>query len=237
MLGAIERLGVFFACPNFINKKDTMIKNIVRLVVLFLGVAIFLSACAPATKSTAVVQSADATAVPAPTTAPQQIELTEADQGKNLTLNPGDSLVVMLNSNPSTGYSWVVKPVDNAVLSLAEEPSFKADSDKLGAPGKTTLTFKAVASGSQVLTLLYQRSFEKDAQPIKTFTINVTVSGSASNTPAAAPNPAAKYCIDQGYTSEIRTAADGSQNGVCKFPNGSTCDEWAYYRGECKEGQ
>jgi hypothetical protein len=32
---------------------------------------------------------------------------------------------------------------------------------------------------------------------------------------------------------EIRTAADGSQSGVCIFLDGSECDEWAYYRGEC----
>jgi fructose-specific phosphotransferase system component IIB len=47
------------------------------------------------------------------------------------------------------------------------------------------------------------------------------------------PNPASVYCAQQGYTSEIRTTADGSQSGVCIFPDGSECDEWAYYRGEC----
>jgi putative hemolysin len=48
------------------------------------------------------------------------------------------------------------------------------------------------------------------------------------------PNPAAVYCEQQGYTSIIRTAEDGSQAGVCAFPDGSECDEWAYYRGECQ---
>ena len=47
------------------------------------------------------------------------------------------------------------------------------------------------------------------------------------------PNPASVYCEQKGNTLEIRTAADGSQSGVCVFPDGSTCDEWAYYRGEC----
>lgn len=47
------------------------------------------------------------------------------------------------------------------------------------------------------------------------------------------PNPASAYCVEQGYTSEIRTAADGSQTGYCIFPDGSECDEWAYFRGEC----
>jgi hypothetical protein len=26
---------------------------------------------------------------------------------------------------------------------------------------------------------------------------------------------------------------DGSQSGICIFLDGSTCDEWIYYRGEC----
>jgi uncharacterized protein len=47
------------------------------------------------------------------------------------------------------------------------------------------------------------------------------------------PNPASVYCQQNGNKLEIHTAADGSQNGVCVFPNGSTCDEWAYFRAEC----
>ncbi|NTU56079.1 MAG: DUF333 domain-containing protein [Anaerolineales bacterium] len=47
------------------------------------------------------------------------------------------------------------------------------------------------------------------------------------------PNPASVYCVDRGFKSEIRTATDGSQSGVCIFPDGSECDEWAYFRGEC----
>jgi putative hemolysin len=47
------------------------------------------------------------------------------------------------------------------------------------------------------------------------------------------PNPASVYCEQNGNKLEIQTAVDGSQNGVCVFPDGSTCDEWAYFRGEC----
>ncbi len=56
----------------------------------------------------------------------------------------------------------------------------------------------------------------------------------ASDIPQAGmPNPASVYCTQNGNKLEIRTAADGSQNGICIFPDGSACDEWAYYRGEC----
>jgi putative hemolysin len=47
------------------------------------------------------------------------------------------------------------------------------------------------------------------------------------------PNPASVYCEQHGNKLKIHTAADGSQSGVCVFPDGSSCDEWAYYRGEC----
>jgi putative hemolysin len=51
--------------------------------------------------------------------------------------------------------------------------------------------------------------------------------------PPDMPDPASAYCEEQGYRSEIRTADDGSQTGYCIFSDGSECDEWMYYRGEC----
>lgn len=50
---------------------------------------------------------------------------------------------------------------------------------------------------------------------------------------ASVPNPASVFCVQKGNKVEIRTAADGSQSGICVFPDGKTCDEWAYFRGEC----
>jgi len=56
----------------------------------------------------------------------------------------------------------------------------------------------------------------------------------ATNVPdAGLPNPASVYCEENGNKLEIHTADDGSQTGVCVFPDGSTCDEWDYYQGEC----
>ncbi len=47
------------------------------------------------------------------------------------------------------------------------------------------------------------------------------------------PNPASVFCEQHGGKSENVTDADGSQRGVCIFTDGSKCDEWAYFRGEC----
>lgn len=55
--------------------------------------------------------------------------------------------------------------------------------------------------------------------------------------PPSMANPASAYCEQQGGRVEIRTAADGGQVGYCIFPDGSECEEWAFYRGECAPGQ
>ncbi|MCD6086313.1 DUF333 domain-containing protein [bacterium] len=48
------------------------------------------------------------------------------------------------------------------------------------------------------------------------------------------PNPAAVYCKDLGYKYEIREdPKTKGQYGVCIFPDGSKCNAWAFYRGEC----
>ena len=49
-------------------------------------------------------------------------------------------------------------------------------------------------------------------------------------------NPASEYCVQQGGEIEIRTNPDGSQYGECLFSDGSECEEWPYYRGECQPG-
>ena len=48
-------------------------------------------------------------------------------------------------------------------------------------------------------------------------------------------NPASVFCEEQGFTLEMRENENGTY-GVCVFPDGSECEEWAYFRGECKQG-
>ena len=62
---------------------------------------------------------------------------------------------------------------------------------------------------------------------------DMDVAPAPTATPAGIANPASNYCVEQGGASEIRTAEDGSQFGVCVFSNGSECDEWAFFRGTC----
>ena len=44
------------------------------------------------------------------------------------------------------------------------------------------------------------------------------------------PNPASKYCADQGGESIIVKDQNGNEIGKCKLKNGKEVDEWEYYR-------
>lgn len=50
-------------------------------------------------------------------------------------------------------------------------------------------------------------------------------------------NPASVYCNEQNGTLEIRKDKGGNEYGVCIFPDGTECEEWAFFRGECKKGE
>ncbi len=50
------------------------------------------------------------------------------------------------------------------------------------------------------------------------------------------PNPASVYCQQQGGKTDIRKTAAG-EVGYCVFPDKSECEEWAFFRGECKPGK
>ena len=55
-----------------------------------------------------------------------------------------------------------------------------------------------------------------------------------SPTPQAnMPNPASVHCEQNGGKLELRQDASGGITSVCVFPDGSKCEEWAYFRGEC----
>ena len=60
--------------------------------------------------------------------------------------------------------------------------------------------------------------------------------GKAAETEPGIGNAAAIYCEAQGYTYEIRDGEDGNQCGACVFPDGSACNSWMFFQGECEVG-
>ena len=56
-----------------------------------------------------------------------------------------------------------------------------------------------------------------------------------TRTPAIA-NPASVFCLQQNGRSEIRNGALGA-TGYCVFSDRSWCEEWDFFRGDCKPGE
>lgn len=97
------------------------------------------------------------------------------DAGTTVELAVDDTLVIELEGNPSTGYSWEVGALDTAVLAPVGEVQFTPQSDLVGASGIVILRFQAMGAGESELSLIYHRPWEEDVEPLETFTINVIV--------------------------------------------------------------
>ena len=80
-----------------------------------------------------------------------------------------------------------------------------------------------------------------DSSPTPTaiVTIFAGVDGGGDNSTmigAGAPNPAASCQDITNVTSETLYEQDGGEYGICVFADGTACDEWALYNGECEPG-
>jgi len=50
-------------------------------------------------------------------------------------------------------------------------------------------------------------------------------------------NPASTACVKSGGSVDIKKDTTGAEYGMCTFANGTSCEEWALFRGEgCKSG-
>lgn len=103
--------------------------------------------------------------------------LGDADNGSSITLAAGETLELVLTSNPTTGYSWSAAEVPDC---LEQEGEAEYDSDALpgmmGAGGEDTWRFTAVEPGEGSLRLEYARPWESEQEaPAEIYQIDVTV--------------------------------------------------------------
>jgi len=92
--------------------------------------------------------------------------------GDSISVANGQTFVIALESNPTTGYAWTAAANPNATFVKSE---MATSSTLVGAAGTQQLTFKATATGSSTLTLNYARSFEPGTPPAQTQTFPLTV--------------------------------------------------------------
>jgi len=114
------------------------------------------------------------------------VQLTDEDNGKTVRLARGGTMIVALESNPSTGFSWYVGETAGPELSLSGEPTFVppgSTSPVVGAAGTQVFTFVTTDVGMPPagtpavvqVVLEYKRGFEPNTPPEKTFKFTVEI--------------------------------------------------------------
>ena len=87
-------------------------------------------------------------------------------------------MVVKLPGTAGTGYSWKVAKNKEEVLAPDGKPEVKSnakDEKIVGGPQTWIFRFKAAAVGASELEVIYQRPWEKDTPPARTFKATVKV--------------------------------------------------------------
>jgi inhibitor of cysteine peptidase len=102
-----------------------------------------------------------------------EITLSNADNGKTLTLKPGQTLTLQLTENPTTGYRWSIAPFNDQLLKLTDDRFDLPNSSAMGSGGKRVFTFQATRSGQINLNLNQKREWEDSA--VESFNLTIEV--------------------------------------------------------------
>ena len=107
----------------------------------------------------------------------KQASSNNTDDSGGLTTKVGDTFVIRLEANHTTGYSWsLVDSTPGIVQKVSDvyEP-YNTTGNIVGSGGTEIWTFKAIAKGTVTLTFDYVRPWETNVAPIKEQIYVVTV--------------------------------------------------------------
>jgi len=85
---------------------------------------------------------------------------------------------ITMDSNPSTGYLWQVRSIDETIARLVNDEYIPSESGLVGASGKQVLTFEASEEGKTTIKLEYVRPWAPES-PASVYSINVIVSANS----------------------------------------------------------
>jgi inhibitor of cysteine peptidase len=105
--------------------------------------------------------------------------LTEEEDGRRIAMQVGETLVVRLPSNPSTGYGWVNSSSGETTLRREIDGTYQPGprpEGVVGSGGTEVWQFRVIHVGRESLRFEYQRPWEKATPPAKvvTYIIDVT---------------------------------------------------------------
>jgi predicted secreted protein len=125
-----------------------------------------------------VVRSAVQSSEPAPIVGadPSVMIVTLSDDGRDVILKTGRSLIVRLEAIPGTGYGWQIVRNGEPQLQLEGAPRFEPRSNvEAGGVEDEVFRFRAQATGVAELECVYRRPWEKQGPGAKRFTIRIVI--------------------------------------------------------------
>lgn len=95
---------------------------------------------------------------------------------KEIEVHTGDSFMVSLCSNATTGFAWSeAAEVNQALVKQVDHEFIPPDSTTVGAAGREVWTFKSLKTGKATLFLEYSQAWEGGMKGEWTFTLNVII--------------------------------------------------------------
>lgn len=92
-----------------------------------------------------------------------------------LEVKPGDTIVIDLEENVSTGYSWALDDVPQPLMRVTEDSQTGGPGGRMGSPGHRRIAISAIGPGEAEIRAFLRRPWEKDQPPAQTFTVRVVV--------------------------------------------------------------
>ncbi len=100
---------------------------------------------------------------------------TYTDSGRMISIGVNQEFVIVLGSNPTTGYGWQ-ESHDQTMVELVEsdyETGEGAEAGTVGAGGIEYFRFKALKAGETEITLVYKRPRGEEIAAQKVFTVSM----------------------------------------------------------------
>jgi inhibitor of cysteine peptidase len=102
------------------------------------------------------------------------IELTEHDQGREISAPLGETITLRLQENPTTGYRWALDSAGQ--LQTVQNIFIPPDTGQpVGAGGTRVLQFKAARLGSHIIRLRLCRPWEGAGSALQHFNAAIVV--------------------------------------------------------------
>ncbi|MBI4706631.1 MAG: protease inhibitor I42 family protein [Candidatus Omnitrophica bacterium] len=101
---------------------------------------------------------------------------TEPELYTRIEINAGEDVIITLDANPTTGYTWeIAKPLDKIILGKISSSYVPEETGRVGSGGKEIWVIKTLKPGKTKAIFHYLRSWEKNVPPVKTETFLIIV--------------------------------------------------------------